>query len=77
MRIFLTGATGFIGSRILPELIAAGNEVVGLVRSEEGAQRIAAAGARAWVAGEAALTGCEAEAMLRAAGADSDRAGAT
>ena len=47
MRVFLTGSTGFIGSRILPELLAAGHRVLGLTRSEEGARRLAAAGAEA------------------------------
>ncbi|MBT0670498.1 SDR family oxidoreductase [Novosphingobium profundi] len=46
MRIFLTGATGFIGSRILPELLAAGHEVLGLARSEDGARALAEAGVR-------------------------------
>jgi nucleoside-diphosphate-sugar epimerase len=45
MRIFLTGATGFIGSRIVPELLAAGHHVLGMTRSESGAQALLAAGA--------------------------------
>jgi nucleoside-diphosphate-sugar epimerase len=45
MRIFLTGASGFIGSRIIPELVAAGHQVLGLVRSDAGAETIAALGA--------------------------------
>jgi nucleoside-diphosphate-sugar epimerase len=46
MRIFLTGATGFVGSRIIPELLAAGHEVLGLTRSESGRHQLEAAGAR-------------------------------
>ncbi len=45
MRIFLTGATGFIGSHIIPELLSAGHQVLGLTRSEPGAQALTAAGA--------------------------------
>ncbi|SFR86761.1 Nucleoside-diphosphate-sugar epimerase [Dyella sp. OK004] len=45
MRIFLTGATGFIGSRIVPELLAAGHRVLGMTRSDEGAHALAYAGA--------------------------------
>jgi nucleoside-diphosphate-sugar epimerase len=48
MRIFVTGASGWIGTPTVSELIGAGHEVVGLARSEESARRIEAAGAIAY-----------------------------
>ena len=66
MRIFVTGASGWIGSAVVAELLAADHEVVGLARSDASAQAVAAAGAQVCRGDLGDLD------VLRKAAADSD-----
>ncbi|KMK69060.1 SDR family oxidoreductase [Puniceibacterium sp. IMCC21224] len=66
MHVFVTGATGHVGSHLIPDLIAAGHEVTGLARSEKSAGAVSALGAKVHRGDLADLDG------LKAAVAESD-----
>lgn len=66
MRVFITGASGWIGSAVVPELIGAGHRVVGLARSDASAAALAEAGA------EVRLGAIDDLDILRSAAAGSD-----
>ena len=66
MRVFVTGATGFIGFAIAKELIEAGHQVTGLARSAESGKKLTAAGARVLLGSVEDLD------LLRGAAADAD-----
>jgi nucleoside-diphosphate-sugar epimerase len=66
MRIFVTGASGWIGSAVVPELISAGHQVLGLARSDASAQAVAGLGA------EVLRGDLDDTAVLRAGALDSD-----
>lgn len=66
MRILVTGASGWIGSAVVPQLLGAGHQVIGVARSDESAAAIEAAG------GQVRRGSLEDPASLRAAAEDSD-----
>jgi nucleoside-diphosphate-sugar epimerase len=70
MRLFVTGASGFIGSAVAAELIRSGHEVTGLARSAASAERLAALGGgavRASLADPVALHAAAADGVLHLA----------
>jgi nucleoside-diphosphate-sugar epimerase len=67
MRIFVTGASGWIGSATVPELISAGHQVLGLARSDDYAKTVADMGAhRRWLAQHSHISVAERGELRRA-----------